>query len=84
MCLSIGAPRTINFAFVAHVKKFFRCPKIWPHYSLNIMYLNIGTNGKLMVLGVPILKHFRIPSPPNSVTLGSRSYYCDSLLFHWA
>ena len=43
---------------------------MWAHYSLIIMYLNIGTpnnrhfsfgtNGKLVVLGVPILKHFRV------------------------
>ena len=48
----------------------FRCPKIWAHYSLIIMCLNIGThnihhvpfgtNGKVVVLGVPILKHFRV------------------------
>ena len=49
---------------------FFRCPKIWAHYSLIIICLNIGTpnnhhfpfgtNGKVVVLGVPILKHFRV------------------------
>ena len=48
----------------------FRCPKIWAQYSLIIMCSNIGTpkiinfpfgtNGKLIVLGVPILKHFRV------------------------
>ena len=47
-----------------------RCPKIWAHYSLIVMCLNIGipnnyhnpfgTNGKEVVLGVPILKHFRV------------------------
>ena len=46
------------------------CPKIWAHYSLIIMCLNIGTpkihhvpfvaNGKVVVLGVPIFKHFRV------------------------
>ena len=45
-------------------------PKIWVHYSLVIMYLNIGipnnhhfpfgTNGIVVVLGVPILKHFTV------------------------
>ena len=48
----------------------FRCPKIWAHYSLIVMCLNIGTsnkhhfpfgtNGKVVALGVPILKHFRV------------------------
>ena len=42
---------------------------MWAHYSLIIMCLNIGTpnnhhfpfgtNGKVIMLGVPILKHFR-------------------------
>ena len=48
----------------------FRCPKIYAHYNLFMMCLIMGhlksinfpfgTNGKLMVLGVPILKHFRV------------------------
>ena len=56
--------------FSAALVVIFRCPKIWAHYSLIIMYLNIGTpnnphfpfgtNGKVVVLGVPILKHFRV------------------------
>ena len=60
----------------------FRCPKIWAHYSLTIMCLNIGTpnnhhflfgtNVKAVVLGVQILKHFR-------VLLCCRSYGRDSL-----
>ena len=43
---------------------------MWAHYNLIIMCLNIGTlnnhhfpfgtNGKVVVLGVPILKHFRV------------------------
>ena len=61
---------TFNFPFALKVKLIiFRYPKIWAHYSLITMCLNIGTsktinfpsgtNGKLMVLGVPILKLFR-------------------------
>ena len=61
----------INFPFVPNGKFIiFRCPKIWVHYSLIIMYLNTGipnnhhfpfrTNGKVVVLGVPILKHFTV------------------------
>ena len=61
----------INFPFVPNGKLIiFRCPKIWAHYSLTIMCLNIRTaknhhfpfwtNGKVVVLGVPILKHFRV------------------------
>ena len=60
-------------AFVPNGKLIiFRCPKIWAHYSLIIIWLNIGiptnhpftigTNGKVMGLGVPILKHFRVCS----------------------
>ena len=43
---------------------------MWAHYSLIIICLNIGshrnyhflfeTNGKVVVLGVPILEHFRV------------------------
>ena len=49
---------------------FLGVPILWAHYSLIIIYLNIGTlnnhhfpfgtNGKVVVLGVPILKHFRV------------------------
>ena len=60
----------MNFPFVPNGKFIiFKCPKIWAHYSLTMMCLNIGTpnnyhfpfetNGKVVVLGVPILKHFR-------------------------
>ena len=58
MCLSTGTPKwKINY---------FRCPKTLAYYSLIIMCLNIGspnihhfpfgTNGIVVVLGVPILK----------------------------
>ena len=61
----------MKFRFVLNQKLIiFGCPKIWAHYSLIIMCSNIGTsktinfpfgtNGKLMVLGVPILKLFRV------------------------
>ena len=61
----------INFSFGTNGKFIiFRCPKIWEYYSLIMMCLNTGTpknhhfpsgtNGKVMVLGVPILKHFRV------------------------
>ena len=60
----------INFPFVSNGKFItFWCPKIWAHSSLIIMCLNIGTpnnhhfpfgtNGKVVVLGVQILKQFR-------------------------
>ena len=66
----MGHLKIINFPFVSNEKFIiFRCPKIWANYSLIIMYLNIGTlnnhhfpfgtNGKVVVLSVPILKHFR-------------------------
>ena len=71
MCLSIGRPKNNKFSICSKWKIcYFRCPKIWAHHSLIIMYLNIGTynnhhfpfgtNGKVVVLGVPILKHFRV------------------------
>ena len=49
---------------------FFGVPKFGGNYNLNIFSLNIGTpktidfpfgtNGKSMILSVPILKHFRV------------------------
>ena len=71
MCLSIGTPKIINFPFVPNGKLIiFRSPKLWVNYSLIILCSNIGTPknhhvsfwtfGKVMVLGVPILKHFRV------------------------
>ena len=70
-CLSIGTPKTINFAFVSNGKLMvFRCPNIQAHYNEAVIYLNFGTpkimnfpfgtNGKLIILGVPILKHIRV------------------------
>ena len=61
----------MNFPFVPNGKFIiFRCPKSKVDYSLITMCLNTGTpkkhnfsfetNGKLMALGVPILKNFRV------------------------
>ena len=61
----------INFPYVPNGKSIiFRYPKIWAHYSLILICLNIGTsknhnfpsgtNGQAVVLGVPILKHFMV------------------------
>ena len=71
MCLSIGTQKSNKFSIFSGVEiNFFMCPKIWAHKSLIIMCSNIGTpkiinfpfgtNGKLMGLGVPIFKHFRV------------------------
>ena len=71
MCLSIGTPKINNFPFVPNEKlSIFRCLKIWAHYSLIILCLNIGTpknhhflfgtNGTVVMLGVPTFKHFRV------------------------
>ena len=70
MCLSIVP----NGKFI-----IFRCPKIWANYSLTIMCLNIGTinnhhfpfgtNGIVVVLGVPILKHFRVDVQSRTIAL---------------
>ena len=70
MCLNIGAPKNNKFSICTKWKLyFFRCPKIWANYSPIIMSSNIGTpnnhhfpfetDGKIVVLGVPIPKHFR-------------------------
>ena len=69
MCLSIGT----NGKFI-----IFRCPNtIKVDSSLITMCLNTGTlknitfsfqtNGKLLALGVPILKHFWVKTVPSSV-----------------
>ena len=58
----------IKFPLVPNAKSIiFRCPKIWAHYSLIMMCLNIRTPinhhypfGKIVGLGVPTLKHFRV------------------------
>ena len=43
MCLSIGTPKSNNFSICSKCKiNYFRCPKIWAHYSLIIMCSNIG------------------------------------------
>ena len=49
---------------------FFRCLNIQAHYNEAVIYLNFGTpkimnfpfgtNGKFIILGVPILKHIRV------------------------
>ena len=61
----------INFPFVPNGKFIIlKSPKIRANHSLIIMCSNIetpynhhfpfGTIGKVVVLGVPILKHFRV------------------------
>ena len=61
---------------------FLGVPKFWAYYNLIIMCLNIGTpdkhhfpfgtNGKVVVLGVPILKYFRVCT---------HYYYSNLMLF---
>ena len=71
MYLSIGSPKNNKISICSKWKiNYFRCPKFWAQYSLIIMCLNIGTlrnyhfpfgtNGKVVVLDVPILKHLRV------------------------
>ena len=70
MYLSIGTPENNKFSIWPKQKiNYLWCPKIKKLDSLVIMFLDIltpktinfpfGTNGKLMILGSPILKHFR-------------------------
>ena len=71
MCLSIGTPKNNEFSIVPNGKLIiFRCLKFWgklqPHYDRfhigtpKTINFPFGTNGKSMVLSVPILKHFRV------------------------
>ena len=46
MCPNFGTPKSNNFPFV---------PKI-----INFPFVPNGTNGKLLFLGVPILKHIMV------------------------
>ena len=66
----LGHLKIINFPFVPNGKIIIlRCSKIRANYSLIIMcsiigtpnnhHFPFGTNGIVVVLGVPILKHFR-------------------------
>ena len=71
MWLSIWTPKNNKFSICLKWKiHYFRCPNNLALYSLIIMCWNIGTpknhrfpfgtNGKVVVLGVPILKRFRV------------------------
>ena len=74
MCLSIGTPKNNKFSICSKWKiNYFYVSQnlgILQQYSLILMCLNTGTpnnhhfqfwtNGKVVVLGVPILKHFRV------------------------
>ena len=90
MCSSIGITQSNKFSICSNVKILFGCPKIQANYSLIIMYSNIGTpkiinfpfgiNGKLMVLGVPIFKHFRVLENNPDNFLFSPQTLCDPSL----
>ena len=87
MCLSIGTPISNKFSICTKCKiNYFRFPKIWAQCSQIIMCSNIGTpkiinfpfgtNGKLMVLGVPVFKPFRVFFPPyESWDMPKASYF---------
>ena len=71
MCLSIGTPTNNKFSICSKWKiHYFQVSQNLGRVGLITMCLNIGTtkninssfetNGKLMALGVPILKHFRV------------------------
>ena len=81
----MGHLKIINFPFVPNGKFIIlRCPKIRANYSLIIMCSNIGTpnnhhflfgtNGKVVVLGVPILKHFRVLAVNKSKSVNEALY----------
>ena len=70
MCLSNGTPKNNKFSICSKWKiYYFRCPNIWACYSIimglntrtpNNHYFRFGTYGKVVVLCVPILKHFTV------------------------
>ena len=63
----------------------FRCPNIQAHYHEAVIYLifgtpkNIefpfGTNGKFIILGVPILKHIRVFILPKALPTAPQTLY---------
>ena len=72
MCISIGTPKNNIFPIcpkwkIHYFQVFQNLGRVQPHYNV----LNIGTPKplifllrqmeKIMILGVPILKHFRVP-----------------------
>ena len=70
-CLSIGTPKNNKISICSESEiDYFGVSKTLGTLQPNFMCSNIGTpktinfpfgtNGKLMVLGVPILKHFRV------------------------
>ena len=71
LCLSFGTPKNNKFSICSKWKIDYMSQNLGTLQS-NSNVLNIGTpkhinflfgtNGKLMVLGVPILKHFRVSS----------------------
>ena len=92
MCLSIETPKNNKLSIVSNGKLIiFRCPKIWANYILTIFSLNVGTpttinfpfgtNEKLMVLSVPILKHFRVIMDSTKLRLYSNILIFNAKLF---
>ena len=72
MCLSIGTPKNNKFSICSKWKvRYFSVSqnlgRLQLHYNVleywdtyKPLIFHFETNGKLMVLGVPILKHFRV------------------------
>ena len=69
MCLSIGTPKNNKFSICPKWKiHYFQVSqnlgRVQPHYNLlghlKIINFPFETKGKLKILGVPILKHFRV------------------------
>ena len=71
MCLSIGTPKNNKFFICSKWKIYYfwvslNLGRLQPHYNvleywdLKNINFSFPTNGKLMVLGVPVLKHFRV------------------------
>ena len=77
----------------------FRCQNIQTHYNEAVIYLNFGTpktnkfsiwtNGKFIILGVPILRHIRVFYGCKVFRqMGTSVCYCQALfmtsvLFFW-
>ena len=72
-CLSIGTPKNNKFFICSKWKIYYfqvfqNLDSLQPNYNVlkhwtpNNHHFLFGTKGKVVVLGVPILKHFRVYS----------------------
>ena len=95
MCLSIGTPKNNKFSICSKWKiHYFQVSqnlgRVQPHYNVlkylghvKTMNFPFETNGKLMILGVPILKHFRVSVLLKFFNLPNKSLTAFTILAHF-